>query len=166
MLAAQTTRQRRRAASLGVAGDGAAAPPRRNCPRPMNGGGMAAGRMTGNDTSMVPGARRHLSCPRYGHGWRESALICKSRDDLVRYQTQIANGSSATTPGQAPDCHTIRNRRVSRFCSRRSSRTQIVTTDEPEETCWTNRMPGVDRDASVAKAARRRGVVISLEERS
>src|SRR5580704_5905311 len=31
----------------------------------------------------------------------EGALICKSRDDLVRYQTQIANGSSATTPGQA-----------------------------------------------------------------
>jgi hypothetical protein len=28
----------------------------------------------------------------------EGALICKSRDDLVRYQTQIANGSSATTP--------------------------------------------------------------------
>jgi hypothetical protein len=31
----------------------------------------------------------------------EGALICKSRDNLVRYQTQIANGSSATTPGQA-----------------------------------------------------------------
>ena len=27
----------------------------------------------------------------------EGALICKSRDDLVRYQTQIANGSSTTT---------------------------------------------------------------------
>src|ERR1700722_3275466 len=30
----------------------------------------------------------------------EGALICKSRGDFVRYQTQIANGLSATTPGQ------------------------------------------------------------------
>src|SRR5689334_17648174 len=27
----------------------------------------------------------------------EGALICKSRDDLVRYQTQTANGSSASS---------------------------------------------------------------------
>ena len=45
----------------------------------------------------------------------EGALICRSRDDLVKYQTQIANGSSAAALAQAPDCHTIRKQTSSRF---------------------------------------------------
>ena len=69
----------------------------------------------------------------------EGALICKSRDDLVRYQTQIANGSSATIPGQAPDCHTIRKQTGIQILAHDGlSRTQIVTTGEPKETWWTN----------------------------
>ena len=65
----------------------------------------------------------------------EGALICKSRDDLVRYQTQIAHGSSATTPGQAPDCHTIRKQTGIQILAHDGpSRTQIVTTDESKET--------------------------------
>ena len=64
----------------------------------------------------------------------EGALICKSRDDLVRYQTQIANGSSATTPGQAPDCHTIRKQTGIQILAHDGlSRTQIVTTGEPKD---------------------------------
>jgi hypothetical protein len=64
----------------------------------------------------------------------EGALICKSRDDLVRYQTQIANGSSATTP----DCHTIRKQTGIQILAHDGpSRTQIVTTDESKETWWT-----------------------------
>ena len=67
------------------------------------------------------------------------AIICKSRDDLVRYQTQIANGSSATTPGQPPDCHTIRKQTGIQILAHDGlSRTQIATTDESKETGWTD----------------------------
>src|SRR6201988_5045397 len=62
----------------------------------------------------------------------EGALICKSRDDLVRYQTQIAHGSSATTPGQAPDCHTIRKQTGIQILAHDGpSRTQVVTRASP-----------------------------------
>ena len=67
------------------------------------------------------------------------ALICKSRDDLVRYQTQIANGTTATIAGPAPDCHTVRKRTGIQILDHDGpSRTQIVTTDETKETGWTN----------------------------
>ena len=82
----------------------------------------------------------------------EGALICKSRDDLVRYQTQIANGSSATTPGQAPDCHTIRKQTGIQILAHDGpSRTQIVTTDESKETWWTNSYLPSTPPPSVAK---------------
>ena len=69
----------------------------------------------------------------------EGALICKSRDDLVRYQTQIADNSSAKTPAQAPDCHTIRKQTEIQILAHDGpSRTQIVTTDDSKETWWTN----------------------------
>jgi hypothetical protein len=67
------------------------------------------------------------------------ALICKSRDDLVRYQTQTANGASGATAGQAPECHIIRKQTGIQILARDGpSRTQIVTTDESKETGWTN----------------------------
>jgi len=82
----------------------------------------------------------------------EGALICKSRDDLVRYQTQIANGSSATTPGQAPDCHTIRKQTgIQLLAHDGPSRTQIVMTDESKETWWTNSYLPSTPPPSVAK---------------
>jgi hypothetical protein len=69
----------------------------------------------------------------------DGALICKSRDALARYQTQIANIASATTAGQAADCHTIRKQMGIQILDHDgSSRTQIVTTDESKETGWTN----------------------------
>ncbi len=69
----------------------------------------------------------------------DGALLCKSRDDLVRYQTQIANGASATTAGQPPDCHNIRKQTGIQILGHDGpSRTQIVTTDESKETGWTN----------------------------
>ena len=84
----------------------------------------------------------------------EGALICKSRDDLVRYQTQIANGSSATTPGQAPDCHTIRKQTGIQILAHDGpSRTQIVTTDESKETWWTNSYLPSTPPPSVAKGS-------------
>ena len=82
----------------------------------------------------------------------EGALICKSRDDLVRYQTQIANGSSATTPGQALDCHTIRKQTgIQLLAHDGPSRTQIVMTDESKETWWTNSYLPSTPPPSVAK---------------
>ena len=69
----------------------------------------------------------------------EGALICKSRDDLVRYQSQMPVSSSATASGQAPDCHTIRKQTGIQIVAHDGpSRTQIVTTDELKETWWTN----------------------------
>src|SRR5271166_5869704 len=83
---------------------------------------------------------------------KEGALICKSRDDLVRYQTQIANGSSATTPGQALDCHAIRKQTGTQILAHDGpSRTQIVTTDESKETWWTNSYLPSTPPPSVAK---------------
>lgn len=82
----------------------------------------------------------------------EGALICKSRDDLVRYQTQIADGSSVTTPEQAPDCHTIRKQTGIQILAHDGpSRTQIVTTDEHKETWWTNSYLPSTPPPSVAK---------------
>ena len=82
----------------------------------------------------------------------EGALICKSRDDLVRYQTQIGNASSVTTPGQAPDCHTIRKQTGIQILAHDGpSRTQIVTTDESKETWWTNSYLPSTPPPSVAK---------------
>ena len=82
----------------------------------------------------------------------DGALICKSRDDLVRYQRQIANGASATSAGQAPDCHTIGKRTGIQILGHDGpSRTQIVTTDESKETGWTNSYLPSTPPPSVAK---------------
>ena len=82
----------------------------------------------------------------------EGALICKSRDDLVRYQTQIANAANAPTAGQASDCHPIRKRTGIQILDHDGpSRTQIVTTDESKETGWTNTYLPSTPPPSVAK---------------
>src|SRR5271167_2095325 len=82
----------------------------------------------------------------------DGALICKSRDDLVRYQTQIVNGASAPTAGQAPDCHNIRKQTGIQILGHDGpSRTQIVTTDESKETGWTNSYLPSTPPPSVAK---------------
>jgi hypothetical protein len=80
------------------------------------------------------------------------ALICKSRDDLVKYQTQTVNGASGATVGQAPDCHTIRKQTGIQILARDGpSRTQIVTTDESKESGWTNSYLPSTPPPSVAK---------------
>src|SRR5271167_1926712 len=82
----------------------------------------------------------------------DGALICKSRDDLVRYQTQIANAANATTAGQAPDCHAIRKQTGIQILDHDGpSRTQIVTMDESKETGWTNSYLPSTPPPSVAK---------------
>jgi hypothetical protein len=83
----------------------------------------------------------------------DGALICKSRDDLVRYQAQIGNGASTTTAGQASDCHTIRKQTGIQILGRDGpSRTQIATTDESKETGWTNSYLPSTPPHSVAKS--------------
>jgi hypothetical protein len=84
----------------------------------------------------------------------DGALICKSREDLVRYQTQIASGAADATAGQAADCHTIRKRTGIQILARDGpSRTQIVTTDESKETGWTNSYLPSTPPPSVAKGS-------------
>jgi hypothetical protein len=49
------------------------------------------------------------------------------------------NASSAITPGQAPDCHTIRKQTgILILAHDGPSRNQIITTDDSKETWWTN----------------------------
>jgi hypothetical protein len=67
------------------------------------------------------------------------ALLCKSRDGLVKYQTQLADGANAAAAAQASDCHPLRKQTGIQILDRDGpSRTQIVTTDETKETGWTN----------------------------
>jgi hypothetical protein len=72
----------------------------------------------------------------------DGALVCKSRDDLVRYQTQMSSGASAaraTIAVPSPDCHTIKKQTGIQILDHDGpSRTQIVTTDDAKETGWTN----------------------------
>jgi hypothetical protein len=84
----------------------------------------------------------------------DGALICKSREDLVRYQTQIGSGAADATAGQAAGCHTIRKRTGIQILARDGpSRTQIVTTDESKETGWTNSYLPSTPPPSVAKGS-------------
>jgi hypothetical protein len=80
------------------------------------------------------------------------ALLCKSRDDLVRYQTQIADGASAATARQASGCHAIdKQTGIQILDNDGPSRTEIVTTDESKQTGWTNTYLPSTPPPSVAK---------------
>jgi hypothetical protein len=111
--------------------------------------------MTAADLCMAEAIAPRKTTPFLPEIWSRlevGALICKSRDDLVRYQTQIANGSSAITPGQRPDCHTIRKQTGIQILAHDGpSRIQIVTTDESKETWWTNSYLPSTPPTSVAK---------------
>lgn len=67
------------------------------------------------------------------------ALFCKSRDDLVKYQTKIADGANAATAEQSLDCHKLRKQTGIQILDHDGpSRTQVVTTEKSKETGWTN----------------------------
>jgi len=105
------------------------------------GGGGYGGRQKNQQQTpqQSPAPTGTPSLPEIWPRLENGALLCKSRDDLVRYQTQMANGASGATAGQAPDCHTIRKRTGIQILARDGpSRTQIVTTDQSKETGWTN----------------------------
>jgi hypothetical protein len=67
------------------------------------------------------------------------AVLCRSRDDLVKYQTRIADGANPTTREQTPSCNRISKQVGIQILDRDGpSRSQIVTTDESKQTGWTN----------------------------
>ena len=84
-------------------------------------------------------------------------MICKTREDLVRYQTQMSDAAGAAKK-PAADCHTIQKQTGIEIVDRDGpSRTQIVTTDKAKEAGWTNSYlpstppPNVVKSAGSAK---------------
>ena len=64
------------------------------------------------------------------------AILCNSRDDLVRYQKQVATGS-ASSP--APDCRIVEGRIGVKVLARDDpSHTQVALTDNPQKSGWTD----------------------------
>jgi len=62
-----------------------------------------------------------------------------SHDDLVRYQTQVADGASAATARKVSDCRAIAKLTgIQILDSDGPSRTQVVTTDESKQSGWTD----------------------------
>lgn len=67
------------------------------------------------------------------------ALLCKSDQDLVKFQTLITRGASFPGATEAADCHPVPKRTDVEILDHDGpSRTEIVTTDAAKETGWTN----------------------------
>ncbi len=67
------------------------------------------------------------------------AILCKSQDDLARYQAQAVADPDAGVPGPAPDCHLIQQRVAIRILERNGlSHAHVVTTDKTAQSGWTN----------------------------
>jgi hypothetical protein len=82
------------------------------------------------------------------------SLLCKSRDALVRYQRQLADGANVVAAAQASECHTIpKQTGIKILDSDGPSRTQVVTTDESKESGWTNAYLPSTPPSSVARGA-------------
>ncbi|HEX3953066.1 MAG TPA: hypothetical protein VHW90_05805, partial [Stellaceae bacterium] len=92
------------------------------------GGGRGRGQRNQQQTpqqSSVP--KGPVVVPEIWPRLEDGALMCKSRDDLIRYQTQLAGGAAAAAR-QTADCHTIQKRTGIQILDRDGpSRTQIVT---------------------------------------
>lgn len=62
------------------------------------------------------------------------AVLCKTRDDLVRYQKRMTAGA-----GPAPDCRIIATRTGVQILARDDpSHTRVALTDAPQQTGWTD----------------------------
>jgi len=82
------------------------------------------------------------------------AILCKSRDDLVRHQMQIAAGPSVAAPGPTPDCGIIQKQTAIQILDRDGlSRTHVVLTDETKQTGWTDSYLPSTPPPSVATSA-------------
>jgi hypothetical protein len=79
------------------------------------------------------------------------AILCKSRDDLVRFQTPGPNDPNDAAVHQAPECLLIQQRTAIRILDRDgASRTHVVSTDAAQLTGWTNVYLPAARPTSVA----------------
>jgi hypothetical protein len=109
------------------------------------GGGMIGGGMTGGGQ----GRNRHQQqnsqptpvlapLPVVKQVWPRldsGAILCKTRDDLLRHQID----SGAASAGPPPDCHLIRKLTPIQILDRDGpSHTHVVTTDDAKQTGWTN----------------------------
>jgi hypothetical protein len=83
------------------------------------------------------------------------AILCKSRDDLVRYQMKMAGDPGAAAPGPAPDCRVVRKQTAIQILNRDGpSRTEVVSTDAAKQTGWTNTyLPSTPPPSSTAGSA-------------
>jgi hypothetical protein len=100
-------------------------------------GGRQKNQQQANQQSAAPSAPTALpqAWPRLDTG----AILCKSRDDLVRRQMQIAAGPGVTVSGPAPDCLTIKQQTGIQVLDRDGpSRTHVVLTDQTKQTGWTD----------------------------
>jgi hypothetical protein len=67
------------------------------------------------------------------------AVLCRSRDELLRFQMKFTAGSGAAAPGQAPDCLIIAKQTAIQILDRDGpSRTHVASTGETKQTGWTN----------------------------
>ncbi len=66
------------------------------------------------------------------------ALVCTSREDLVRYQAALVDRAAAAA-SPAPDCHTVIDRVFVNVVGRDGpSRTQVSLAGQASEVAWTN----------------------------
>jgi len=87
----------------------------------------------------IPNAKQREAVPEPWPRLEVGALLCKSRDDLVKYQTRIADGANAATAEQSLDCHKLRKQTGIQILDHDGpSRTEVVTTDKVKVTGWTN----------------------------
>jgi hypothetical protein len=115
---------------------------------PQAGGGMMGGGMMGsgrggrhrNQQQNTQQAPALAPLPVVKEPWPRldaGAILCKTRDDLARYQMRGVGGSETTGP--APDCHLIRKLTPIQILDRDGpSHTHVVTTDDAKQTGWTN----------------------------
>jgi hypothetical protein len=79
------------------------------------------------------------------------AVLCRSRDDLSRFQAQVMGGA-----GAAPDCHAIRQRTPIQIIERDGpSHTHVVAAADAKQTGWTNAyLPSTPPSSTTGTAAK------------
>jgi hypothetical protein len=67
------------------------------------------------------------------------AILCKSRDDLIRYQKQAAAGAGGAGTGPEPDCRVVEAPMAIQILNREGvARTEVAVTGAAKQTGWTD----------------------------
>lgn len=124
-------------------------------------GSARSGRRLGpqdNEPHIAPS----LPVPKVKEPWPrldKGAVLCRSRDDLVRLQTR-AQGDT----GPAPDCHVVRDRIAIKILERDGpSRTHVVASEDAKQTGWTNVYLSLDPPASATTPTNVRPTILPGE---